>query len=55
MKNKEPITEFLDTKVKNHEEDPDKKWFRIRICRVWLALGLKVDYHRTDALILMTR
>jgi hypothetical protein len=26
IKNKEQIIAFLDTKVKNREEDPDKKW-----------------------------
>ena len=26
IKNKEQITAFLETKVKSHEEDPDKKW-----------------------------
>jgi integrase/recombinase XerD len=44
IKNKEQIIAFLDTKVKNREEDPDKKWIttwnhylnRVRLFFRWL-------------------
>jgi integrase/recombinase XerD len=44
VKNKEQIIAFLDTKVKNREEDPDKKWIttwnhylnRVRLFFRWL-------------------
>ena len=46
VKNKEQIIDFLDSKMKNPELDPDKKWIttwndylgvHIRICRVLLS------------------
>jgi integrase/recombinase XerD len=46
VKNKEQITDFLDSKMKNPELDPDKKWIttwndylgvHIRICKVLLS------------------
>jgi hypothetical protein len=44
IKKKEQITAFLDTKIKSHEEDPDKKWIttwnhyldRIKLFFRWL-------------------
>jgi integrase len=53
IKNKEQITTFLDTKIKNREEDPDKKWIttwnhylnRVRLFFRWLynARGKEVS------------
>lgn len=46
VKNKEQIIDFLDSKMKNPELDPDKKWIttwndylgvHIRICKVLLS------------------